>query len=53
MNVWEELYIYKEICKGKEKLINEQINSDSARTYKRPIIFKEGRHYDLSFSDWA
>jgi hypothetical protein len=35
MNAWEELYIYKKNCKDKEKLINEQINFDSARTYRR------------------
>jgi hypothetical protein len=35
MNAWKELYIFKEICKDKEKLINEQINFDFARTYRR------------------
>ena len=34
MNAWEELYIFKEKCKDRDKLINEQVNFDSGGTFR-------------------
>jgi hypothetical protein len=34
MNAWEELFIYKEKCKDRNKLINEHVNFDSGGTYR-------------------
>ena len=34
MNAWEELYIYREKCKNRDKLINEHVNFDSSNVYR-------------------
>ena len=44
MNAWEELYIYKEKCKNRNKFINEQINFDSSCTYKNLLAGTFGSH---------
>lgn len=35
MNAWEELFIYREKCKDRNKLINEHVNFDSSNLYRR------------------
>lgn len=37
MNAWEELYIFKEKHKNRDKLINEQVNFDSGGTFRNVL----------------
>jgi hypothetical protein len=45
MNAWEELFIFKEKCKDRDKLINEQVHFDSSNTFRNvfknqiPLVF--------------
>jgi hypothetical protein len=34
MNAWEELFIFKEKCKDRDKLINEEVHFDSSNTFR-------------------
>jgi hypothetical protein len=44
MDAWEELFIYKEKCQDRNKLINEQVNFDSGGTYKNMFRRKVQEH---------
>jgi hypothetical protein len=39
MNAWEELFIFKEKCKDRDKLINDQVHFDSSNTFRN--VFKK------------
>jgi predicted GIY-YIG superfamily endonuclease len=46
MDAWEELFIYKEKCQDRKKLINEQVNFDSGGTFKNLLPATNQRPID-------